>query len=176
MKLVILAAGRGERMGDLTKNIPKSLLQINGRSIINYILSAIPSSMNDVIIVVNYLSDAIRDAIGNQFKHMNISYVEQSMTGTAGALWSAKDYLEDESFLVLNSDDLYDPDSLNEIISFPLSFGLSNSLPPNKNYIDIEVDREGYISGSHKIMGDLDKPILLATGAYVLDKSIFSYE
>jgi NDP-sugar pyrophosphorylase family protein len=106
MQAVILAAGRGTRMGALTEHVPKPMLLLNGRPVLEYIIDSLPPTVDDVIIVVGYLGEVIRTHFGEQYAEKKISYAEQaSMNGTAGALWEVKDLLRD-AFLVMNGDDV----------------------------------------------------------------------
>ena len=57
----ILAAGRGERMKPLTETVPKPLLEINGKTIIERILQSLPEEIDEVILVVDYLKEKIID-------------------------------------------------------------------------------------------------------------------
>src|SRR3984885_8037211 len=107
MKVIILAAGKGNRLLPLTEHIPKPLISIADKPIIDRIFQSLPDEINQVIIVVEHLKDKIRVHVGEDFYEKKVSYVEQiSMRGTFGALLSAKSLLyPDERFLVLNGDD-----------------------------------------------------------------------
>jgi NDP-sugar pyrophosphorylase family protein len=108
MQAVILAAGRGTRMKELTEDRPKGLLEVSGRALLEYTLDALPDSVDEIIFIVGYLGGMIHDKFGARYFGKNILYVEQEeLNGTAGALWQAKDVLKDK-FLVLNGDDIYD--------------------------------------------------------------------
>lgn len=94
-------------MGNLTENKPKPLLEIAGKTLLEYELDVLPASVDEVIIVVGYLGDMIKNRFGEFFKGKKILYAEQGpMHGTAGALWSARPFIKDR-FLVLMADDLY---------------------------------------------------------------------
>lgn len=119
MQAVILAAGRGSRMGTLTESKPKSLLEVAGRSLIEYGLDALPDSIGEVIVVVGYLGGLIRERFGSEYNGRRLLYVEmEQLHGTAAALWQAKNVLRDR-FLVLPGDDMYSSEDANRIAQAP---------------------------------------------------------
>lgn len=106
MQAVILAAGRGTRMGALTAETPKPMLLLNGRPVLEYIIDALPERVDEVVIIVGYLGGVIQKHFGGLHKGRRILYIEQEeLNGTAGALWAARDFLKD-AFLVMNGDDV----------------------------------------------------------------------
>ncbi len=78
MQAVILAAGRGTRMGALTEHTPKPMLLVNGRPVLEYIFDSLPEEIDEVIIVVGYLGSVIQKHFGGFYKGKKILYVEQS--------------------------------------------------------------------------------------------------
>lgn len=107
MQAVILAAGRGKRMLPLTNDIPKPLQRVAGKTLLEWKLDALPELVDDVILVVGYQEEQIRDSIGNAWKGRRIRYARQkTLDGTMGALRAAREMLENR-FLVLMGDDLY---------------------------------------------------------------------
>lgn len=116
MQAVILAAGKGSRLKPLTQTTPKPLIHIGGTPLIERALKALPSEVDVLLIVVNYLRDQIIDHLGASYQGIPITYViQEPLSGTAGALHVLKNELQDR-FLVLNSDDLYDPQDLQELV------------------------------------------------------------
>lgn len=106
MQAVILAAGRGTRMGALTSQTPKPMLLIRNRPVLEYILDALPNDVEEVIMVVGYLGAVIQKHFGGDYRGKRILYVEQDeLNGTAGALWEAQEFLKGR-FLVMNGDDI----------------------------------------------------------------------
>jgi NDP-sugar pyrophosphorylase family protein len=106
MQAVILAAGRGTRMGALVEQIPKPMLRIKGKPILEHIFESLPEGVDEIILIVGYLGGKIQEHFGGNYKGKRILYVEQEiLNGTAGALWQAKDLLGNK-FLVMNGDDV----------------------------------------------------------------------
>ena len=121
MKAVILAAGMGTRLGELTKDTPKSLLEINGRTLLERSLRNISANgIKEVIIVVGFMGDKIQEKIGNQFEGMNITYVQSKKydsTGSMHSLYQIKDELSaNEGIIVLESDLLYEKKAIKTLI------------------------------------------------------------
>ena len=104
MKAIILAAGRGSRMGDLTTNKPKCLLKINGRSIIDYQLEALTSAGADEIgLITGYKSSQLAGIADKTFFND-----EWDQTNMAYSLTFAHDWLSRNECLVSYSDIFYD--------------------------------------------------------------------
>lgn len=107
MQAVILAAGRGTRMGALTEHLPKPLIEVAGKTLLEHKFDALPEEVQEIIIIVHYLGDMIRARFGEEYKGKKITYIDQdALDGTGGALWRAKDLLRGR-FLVMNGDDIY---------------------------------------------------------------------
>ena len=107
MKAFILAAGLGTRLKDLTKDLPKPLLKVKGKSLIEWnILKLKRAGFEHIIINTHYLGDLIEDHIGNGEKfNLKISYSrEEEILGTGGALIKAKHLIGRETFLILSGD------------------------------------------------------------------------
>lgn len=112
MKLVILAAGKGTRMGELTKDIPKPMLTVLGKNLIEHKLDATQlEQISEIVLVVGYLQHIIRNYFGGEYKGIPITYIEDTIQGTGKAVWNAKDVLN-EPFLVMMGDDIYHPDDV----------------------------------------------------------------
>ena len=108
--VVIMAGGKGERLGSLTKNCPKPMLEVNGKPILETILEkCIDAGFNNFYFSVNYLKDKIIEyfEIGEKWG-VNITYLEEDEPlGTCGSLKLLPNNLSDD-ILVLNGDVLTD--------------------------------------------------------------------
>jgi NDP-sugar pyrophosphorylase family protein len=122
MKAIILAAGKGKRMGESSEHTPKPLLIYQGKSLLRYKLENLPDDIEEVVIIIGHLDDLIIKEIGETYttqagKALSIQYIEQGeLLGTAHSLWQAKNYLLSQNtvdiwlnkaFLVLMGDDIY---------------------------------------------------------------------
>jgi len=107
---VILAGGMGTRLGILTRNIPKPVLDIGGKPFLEYLIWNLKRfGIKDIILSVGYLADVIMQKLGDGTKYgVKINYsIEENPAGTAGALKVAEPLLE-KQFLLLNGDTLFD--------------------------------------------------------------------
>ena len=107
MKAMILAAGKGERMGALTENTSKVLLEVNGKALIEYHLENLAhAGVTDVVINLCYHADKIRGFLGDGKKyHLNIEYSpEKELLGLGGGVHHALHLLGDKPFFVISGD------------------------------------------------------------------------
>ena len=116
MKAMLLAAGRGKRMRSLTTNIPKPLLEVRGKCLIDWHLEKLSNAgFKDVVINVSYLSDKIIQHIGDG-KRWNSNIIishEPEALETAGGIRKAIFHLGYEPFVVINADIFSDYDYRN---------------------------------------------------------------
>jgi MurNAc alpha-1-phosphate uridylyltransferase len=107
MRGMILAAGRGTRMGDLTRAVPKPLLKMNGHYLIDYSLYSLAKiGVLDVVVNICYQAEMIKKALGNGARYgVNIIYSEEEVAlETGGGIMQALPLLGDEPFVVLSCD------------------------------------------------------------------------
>lgn len=173
MQLVILAAGRGIRMKDLTDNVPKPMLEINGKPILAYKLEALPREIDEVIFVIGYLGNQIQQYFGSFFAGKKISYVvQEQLNGTGGAIHLLKDVIKDD-FLVMNGDDLYMKNDISKISKHDLGILALEVEDPTKFGI-IYLDAKGNLSEIIE-KPEIAGPALANIGLYKLNKKFFDY-
>jgi len=108
---MILAAGRGQRMGVLTEKTPKPLLKVAGKYLIEYsIHSLIQMGVRDIIINICYHADQIKNALGDGSRYGAIFHYseEKEALETGGGIFQALPLLGDQPFIVLSSDVITD--------------------------------------------------------------------
>ncbi len=114
---VFLVGGRGTRLGRITRDAPKPMLPVAGRPFIAYLIdNAVRHGLTDIVLLAGYKADVVRahwsetaaaaQALAKEGVRIAIVQ-EQSAMGTAGALWQARDVLDDV-FLVANGDSYFD--------------------------------------------------------------------
>ena len=112
MQAIIMAGGKGTRLRPYTNILPKPLLPIGNKSILDINIKQLASSgIDNIIIAVGYLGGIIETVIGNGDKYgikINYSYEDQPL-GTVGGLALMKNLLEDQ-FIVMNGDILHNLD------------------------------------------------------------------
>lgn len=107
MRAMILAAGLGKRMGELTASTPKPLLKLHGTYLIEYSLANLKrAGVTDVVINLHYFSDQIKQALGNGGRYgMHIEYSDEAeRLETGGGIVKALPLLGDKPFMVISSD------------------------------------------------------------------------
>lgn len=112
MKVVIMAGGKGTRISSIASDIPKPMIKMDDKPILEWQIETLKKQgFDEFIITVSHLSDVIKDYFGDGFKlGVNIEYYEEEIPlGNAGALFKIKDKLNDD-FLLINGDVLFDVD------------------------------------------------------------------
>lgn len=175
MKCFLPAAGRGERLRPLTDDKPKPLIELNGKPLIWHVVNTFPEIIDEIVMVIGYKGDMLKEYCGNEFLGRKMTYVTQEkLGGTANALLLAKEYLMKEPFLLHYSDDILDRDSLERCIKHDLSvlviehsdprrFGVV--VPKKDNIVDYLVEKPENPPSN-----------LINTGVMKLDARIFDYQ
>jgi len=161
-------------MGTLTDTVPKPMLEINGMSLLEYKLAALPDEVDEVIVVVGYLGSAIHNHFGGTYKDKRILYVEQEkLNGTAGALWLCKELLND-AFIILNADDIYTQEDIAAVVAHDGWAVLADEMEHMSSGGRIVTNTEGAVEeiaeGNHHGM-----PGLMNTNVFKLDTRVFDY-
>ena len=109
MKVVIMAGGKGTRISSVASDIPKPMIKIEDKPVLEHEIECLRSQgFTDLIITVSHLGNIIMDYFGDGSKFgVNIEYFnEVTPLGNAGALFQIKDKLT-EDFLLINADAIF---------------------------------------------------------------------
>lgn len=107
MKAVILAAGKGTRLGELTKTIPKPMIPVNGKPVVEYVIRGIQrAGIDEFVLVTKHLSEKIEDYFGDGSRFgIRIQYAHQGEKyGTGAALESARELVGNEPVMMTFAD------------------------------------------------------------------------
>lgn len=123
MQAIILAAGLGRRLGELTRNNTKCMIKVNGVTLIDRLLTQLSSlNLSKVVIVIGYKGENLRNYIGDRYDALNIEYIENrvySKTNNIYSLWLAKEQLESDDTLLIESDLIFEDSLFHKIIDNP---------------------------------------------------------
>ena len=116
MKAVILAAGEGRRLRPFTETMPKVMLPVANKPVLEYVIDAVKTSgINEIVLVVGYKKEVIMDYF-KDYEDINITYVvQEKQLGTAHALLQTKDLI-DGDFLVLSGDNIIDHRGIEKLL------------------------------------------------------------
>jgi MurNAc alpha-1-phosphate uridylyltransferase len=169
MKAMILAAGRGERMGPLTADTPKPLLSLGGRSLIErHVARLAASGIRDLVINLSYRGAQIRERLGGGERWgARIAYSDEGEPPleTAGGIIHALPLLGSQPFLLVNSDVYTELD----FASFAEERSSTLLLVPNPGHNakgDFGLDEAGYVTGA--------PPLLTYGGIALLEPALFA--
>ena len=119
MKGVILVAGQGTRLSPLTGSLPKCLVLINGKPILQYQLESLDKvGVQNCVIVVGFLEQQVKDRFGRRFGNVDLTYVSNTHfrdTNNIYSLWVAREHLVDD-IVLLEGDILFEHHLLEDIV------------------------------------------------------------
>ena len=120
MRAIILAAGMGKRLGKYTKDGTKCMVPVNGKALVDYALESIQDAgIRDVTIVVGYRKQKLIDHIGGRYPGLSIEYIANDIydkTNNIYSLWLARDRMAENDILLLESDLIFEPALLHELV------------------------------------------------------------
>ncbi|MBU1029366.1 nucleotidyltransferase family protein, partial [Patescibacteria group bacterium] len=172
---VLMAAGLGKRLQPLTNDRPKPMVEVGGRPILAWTLEALPTSVEEVLIVVGYFKEQIIDYFGQEWGGRHIKYVEQTELKGTGHVVHVAAPLLDERFLILNGDDLYLRSDLERLAEHDLSI-LGMRVENNGRFGLLSVSSDGYLSGASEDRPQDVTSGIINIGAYILDRDFLNYD
>jgi len=171
-KAVILAAGEGKRLRPFTETMPKVMLPVANKPVLEYVFDAVKNSgIDEIIAVVGYKKEIIMNYF-KDYGDINITYVVQDkQLGTAHALLQAKKHIKD-SFIVLSGDNIIDQSSISRLIKDKSKYSIliKKHHHPSK-YGVVFVEKNALKEIVEKPKDELGK--FISTGIYKLPSSVF---
>jgi len=183
MKGLIPAAGKGTRLEPITRAIPKELLMVGDKAIIEYVIDAMKQvGIRDITIVVGWKKHALLDYLGSGERlGINLTYVvQEESTGLAKAVSAGKHTIIDGQFMVVLGDDFFYPKNfLQDILEFhnqknaDATVGVVEVTDPTRHGM-IKPGEENRIIDLVEKPSKNDSPSNLGIiGIYIFDQEIF---
>ena len=189
MKAMIMTAGKGTRLGRITESIPKALVDINGKSVLQLAVEKCTADgFDDIIINVHHFADIVEDEVMRLnrigFKII-VSDERDSLLETGGGLFKARKFFEKEPFLIYNVDIITDLDLKalykHHFIKKGLATLAVRKRPGNRFFL---VDYEGLLhgwcnkaSGEQIIARKTEEGLneIAFSGIHIINPQIFDY-
>ena len=183
MQAIILAGGLGTRMQPVTATVPKSMMLIGGKPLLEHQIGClVRNGVKEIVLIVNHLKEPIRDFFGDG-RNWGVSiryYAEEEPLGTVGGIKNIEEWMEDD-FLVVYGDVMFDVE-INKLINFHnrTKSACTLVLHPNDHPFDsdlVEVDRRDCITAFHPSPRRESRFYrnLVNAGLYVMSKSVLSH-
>jgi dTDP-glucose pyrophosphorylase len=119
---VVLAAGRGTRMRELTDDIPKPMIEVRGKPVLQHIVEGLrDAGVRRLLIIVGYHAEAVRNFFGDGQPHnVEIEYVTQTVQdGTGRVVNLARSFVGDSPFILSYGDILISPTDYKRVVDLP---------------------------------------------------------
>lgn len=183
MKAVVLAAGVGSRLDPLTTQLPKPLVPIANRPVLEHLLMLLNKyGVYEVYSNTYYLSDRILNFFADGYKTTSIPsfQLEEELSGDAGGVRLFRRQLGDQTFIVLMGDLVTDVD-LSQLVTEHKAAGAIATIALKKahdvsQFGVVVQDSEGFIIGfQEKPSPEEALSELISTGIYILEPSVFEY-
>jgi len=176
MKGIIIAAGYGSRLRSLSSTAPKSLVEIDGKSIITHPIDALlTAGVSDISIVVGYRANEIIDYLEKRYPSINFSYNEDYDGDNAVSVFAARSFIGDDPFVLAMGDHLISPSIVTTL--------LSDSIVNRTLCVDFESKNASQVNDGTRVMADSSGRIIeigkniknwesIDTGVFMMDPEV----
>ncbi|MCF8709231.1 phosphocholine cytidylyltransferase family protein [Rhizorhapis sp. SPR117] len=143
MRAIVLSAGRGSRLGDLTRDRPKCLLEFAGRSLLDWQIAALRGSgVTDIIVVAGFNAKRVARSVAGQQGVYILYNPFYGVADNLASLWLARDFM-DRDFLVLNGDTLVSPEIVRKLLlegDAPINITVTRKLAYDADDMKVRLD------------------------------------
>jgi NDP-sugar pyrophosphorylase family protein len=180
MQMVIICGGLGTRLGHLTKYLPKSMIQIEGKPFLEYQIENLKKqSITDIVLCVGYQSEKIEEYFGNGIRfgvNIKYSFEKEKLLGQMGAVKNAEPLLQDTFFIMYG--DSYLSVDLHKVQNFFMQHDKPALMVVYKNHD--KYDRSNIIIQDNMVVGYGEKQrtrdmIYIDYGTSVFRKKVLDY-
>lgn len=187
-RAIILSGGYGTRLRPLTCTIPKTLIPVGNKPVIQHQIELLKKvGVTEIVLAVSVLGEHLKNYFGDgKNLGIKIHYTnEKHPMGTAGAIKLAEDYLKDDNFFMLNGDVILDFDFM-EMLTRHTDHGAMGTIASRiveepSRYGVLITDTETNLieqfleKAEYKPVDGLDKPMPINAGVYILEPDVLSY-
>jgi len=150
MQAIILAAGMGKRLMEITNDQTKCMVKVNGTTLIEHCLNIITLyPISKIILVIGYKGDKLREFIGNEYNNIPVEYVENDIydkTNNIYSLYLTKEYLEKEDTILIESDLIFEKKIIDKLWNDSAKdVALVNKYESWMDGTVVEIDNENHI-------------------------------
>lgn len=177
MEAIILCGGLATRLGETAKTLPKILLEIAGKTVLEWQIRLLKDAgVTEVVLASGHLHEVLHERVGEVYTGMRIHYAkEEKRLGTGGAVQNAMKQVDTSPFFVLNGDILLANFSLREMLAqFHEGMAgvlLSVHVPDIRPYGEIVSDSDGKIQ-TFREKEPTCRPGYINSAIYLFDQSI----
>ena len=178
MKAAIIAAGHGERLADAGIRVPKPLVQVGDRPLIDHVLATIEAAgIASVACVINEASAGIEDHCRSHWPQLSFAFVRRTTPNSMESLFTLAPLLEDERFLLLTVDAIYAPATLRTFLHAAAQRRDADAVLGVTTFVDDEKPLWAKLddAGAVLALGDDARPTpWITAGLYVLSPTVFA--
>jgi NDP-sugar pyrophosphorylase family protein len=185
MKAMILAAGFGTRLFPLTIDRTKPAIPFLGKPLVGYVAEYIAGfGIKDIVVNLHHQPDSVIKALGDGSSfgvHIDYTREEPHILGTAGALDNARQFLEEDTFLVINGKIITDIDITAALKTHKRSGALATMVlkqNTKREKFTVVEESDGFVTGFGEfpaLTEDQSNVPLMFTGIHILEPSVFDY-
>lgn len=162
-------------MRPLTIETPKPMIRVLGKPLLHWIIESLPSEITELVIVVGYKGEQIKEYLGNRFEGRPVTYVwQEKPLGTGHALHLCRSLIASgEKFFFMFADDLHSAAAMKKLVNRGIGM-LAQEHENPRPFGVLEVDEQDRIVGIEEKPKE-PKSNLVAVGVYVFDSRFFDY-
>jgi dTDP-glucose pyrophosphorylase len=181
-KAVLLAAGRGTRMRDLTESLPKPMLEVRGKPVLQHIIEGLrDNGLTSLLVVVGWRAEVVRDFFGDGSNFgVNVQYTTQTVQdGTGKVVELAREFVGNDPFVLSYGDILVAPENYARIAA---ALGSAEAVVSVKRSDDVSQGGAVFVNEKFELVDLREKPKpgeptspWYNAGVYAFHPSIFDF-
>jgi len=169
MKAVVLAAGLGKRLREITSKTPKVLVKVGEKTLIEHNVDKLRKiGINDIALVIGYKGEMVREVLGSSVTY----YPQREQLGTAHAFLCAEGFIDEPYFLGMNGD-MFFTDPLTDFVRLKPPAIAVFRVEDTRRYGRMEIKGGRLVAVKEKV--EEEKPGFVNAGVYLFPKQVFEW-